>query len=71
MLMYSFYLMKNVKDEDVKMYIYMHLAVMWLKLFHRRCNEGNFVQFYQTLHQVTIYYKSTHWLLNSILHSLV
>ena len=60
MLMYSFYLMKNVKDEDVKMYIYMHLAVMWLKLFHRRCNEGNFVQFYQTLHQVTIYYKSTH-----------
>lgn len=40
MLMYSFYLMKNVKDEDVKMYIYMHLAVMWLKLFHRRCNGG-------------------------------
>lgn len=48
MLMYSFYLMKNVKDEDVKMYIYMHLAVMWLKLFHRRCNGGilcNFTKF--------------------------
>ena len=59
MLMYSFYLMKNVKDEDVKMYIYMHLAVMWLKLFHRRCN-GGICAIYQTLHQVTIYYKSTH-----------
>lgn len=70
MLMYSFYLMKNIKDEDVKMYIYMHLAVV-VEIVSQKVQWRDFVQFYQTLHQVTIYYKSTHWLLNSILHSLV
>lgn len=57
MLMYSFYLMKNVKDEDVHLYAF---GCHVVEIVSQKVQWRDFVQFYQTLHQVTIYYKSTH-----------